>query len=181
MMGDPHNQNRYGELWLPARIETCLEELETIKPFVIISGGWAWHFMSPEEHIEYKHAHDHKDIDLFVPSENVATVVNILKGRDFNKVWTKYDKLPNEVEFKRYEKRVELDNNTSIKVTIDLFIKEVPYQEIAGWLIVEPQFLLSLYSRIHSSDKCFAVQAATKLIEQGIDPIGHPNLVEIPK
>jgi hypothetical protein len=32
-----------------------------------------------------------------------------------------------------------------------------------------------------SSDKCFAVQAAVRLLKQGIDPVGLPELVEIPK
>jgi len=180
-MSEPHNKNRYGEIWHQSKINTGLEELEAIKLFVIISGGWAWHFMSPLNHVEYKHAHDHKDIDLFVFPENVATVINILKGRGFKKVWTKYDKLPSKEDFRRYEKRVEYDS-TSVKVTIDFFIStEVPYQEIKGWKVVEPKYLLSLYNRIHSSDTCFAVQAATKLIEQGIDPIDHSALTEIPK
>jgi len=65
-MSDPHNQNRYGELWPLLRIDTGLAELEAIKLFIIVSGGWAWHFMSHSGHREYKHAHDHKDIDLFV-------------------------------------------------------------------------------------------------------------------
>jgi hypothetical protein len=94
--------------------------LKAIKPLVIVSGGWAWHFMSPSEHIEYKHAHDHKDIDLFVHPENVATVLSILKNRLFDKVWTKYDRLPSEEDFRRYEKRVDCDNQ-SIKITIDFF------------------------------------------------------------
>jgi hypothetical protein len=181
-MSDPHNKNRYGETWAQSRIDTCLEDLEAIKPFVIVSGGWAWHFMSPINHIEYKHAHDHKDIDLFVPPENVATVVSILKGRGFEKVWTKYDKLPSKEEFRRYEKRVEYDDNFSIKVTIDFFVgSEIPIREINEWKIVEPSHLLSLYNTIHSSDTCFAVQAAKRLVEQGIDPVNRPELVEIPK
>jgi len=181
-MGDPHNKNRYGETWPQSKIDTGLENLKIIKPFVIVSGGWAWHFMSPINHIEYKHAHDHKDIDLFVPPENVATVVSILKGKEFEKVWTKYDKLPSKEDFRRYEKRVESDDNTSIKVTIDFFVSsEIPYREINEWKIVEPSYLLSLYKTIHSSDTCFAVQAATQLLEQGIDPVNRPELIEIPK
>jgi hypothetical protein len=58
---------------------------------------------------------------------------------------------------------------------------DVPYQNIEGWKVVEPTFFLSLYGHIHSSDKCFAVQAAAQLIEQGVDPIGHVKLVEIPR
>ncbi len=181
-MSNPHNKNRYGEIWPQSRINTSLAELEALKHFVIISGGWAWHFMSPGDHIEYKHAHDHKDIDLFVPPEEVSTVINLLKSRDFEKVWTKYDKLPSKEDFRRYEKRVECEDKTSVKVTIDFFVSaEVPYQEIAGWKIIEPDFLLGLYNSIHSSHTCFAVQAARRLIKQGIDPVARPELVEIPQ
>jgi len=180
-MSDPHNKTRYGEIWPQSRIETCLEELQIIKPFIILSGGWAWHFMSPLGHIEYKHAHDHKDIDLFVSPENVATVVSLLKSRDFEKVWTKYDKLPSQEDFRRYEKRVDYNDKISVKVTIDFFVRsEIPYREIEGWKIIKPRFLLSLYKSIHSSDTCFAVQAAARLLEQGIDPVGCSELVKIP-
>ncbi len=180
-MSKPHNKKRYGELWPQGRIDLCLKELKTIKPFVTLSGGWAWHFMSPIGHKEYKHAHDHKDIDLFVEPANVATVVSLLKGQGFAKVWTKYDKLPSQEDFRRYEKRVELNEQTSVKVTIDFFVRDdVPYHEIEGWKVTEPNFLLSLYSSIHSSDKCFAVKAAMRLLEEGIDPVGRAELVEIP-
>lgn len=180
-MSNSHNKNRYGEIWAQSRIDTSLEELEAIKPFIIVSGGWAWHFMSPVGHVEYKHAHDHKDIDLFVRPEEVATVVSILKSRGFEKVWTKYDKLPSQEDFRRYEKRVYYDDKTSIKVTIDFFVSsEIPYRKIDDWKIVEPGFLLGLYNSIHSSNTCFAVQAATRLLEQGIDPVACPKLVEIP-
>ncbi|MEP1487912.1 MAG: hypothetical protein ABJK28_05760 [Algibacter sp.] len=63
-MGANHNIKRYGEQWPDYRIKQGLDILEQLKQFVILSGGWAWHFMSPTNHIEYKHAHDHKDIDI---------------------------------------------------------------------------------------------------------------------
>ncbi len=46
--------------------------------------------------------------------------------------------------------------------------------------MIEPEVLLSFYSNIHSSDKCFAVQAAVRLLAENIDPHGHPDLVKIP-
>jgi len=69
-MGAPHNKKRYGELWPSYRIQYG--------------------------HLEYKHAHDHKDIDLFVDPKNVASVMYILQENDFQKVWTRYDQLPSE-------------------------------------------------------------------------------------
>ena len=65
-MRQEHNIKRYGELWPDYRIELGLEILNKLKQWIVISGGWAWHFMSEENHTEYKHAHDHKDIDIFV-------------------------------------------------------------------------------------------------------------------
>ena len=73
-MGNPHNRERYGETWPQHKIDASLVELEEIRDWITISGGWAWHFMSPQGHVELKHAHDHKDIDVFVEPENVALV-----------------------------------------------------------------------------------------------------------
>ncbi|WP_291902777.1 hypothetical protein [Chryseobacterium sp.] len=93
-MGATHNVKRYGEVWPEFRIRLGLEILDKLRDKVIISGGWAWHFMSETGHTEYKHAHDHKDIDVFVKKENVADVVIILQKEGFQKVWTRYDHLP---------------------------------------------------------------------------------------
>jgi hypothetical protein len=177
-MGAPHNPARYGETWPQHRIDACLAELESIKRWAILSGGWAWHFMSPKGHVELKHAHDHKDVDVFALPQDVSTIVTTLQARGFGKVWTKYNRLPSDEDFRRYEKTVELAGQNPVRVTIDFFVRDdVPYREIDGWRVVEPRFLLSLYSSVHSSDKCFAVQAAAKLIERGIDPLGRSELM----
>lgn len=181
-MGAPHNKKRYGELWPSYRIECALEALKPLQDLVILSGGWAWHFLSPTGHTEYKHAHDHKDIDLFVSPENVARVMHILQKHGFEKVWTRYDKLPSEENFRRYEKLIDISDQKSVRVTIDFFVKpEILHRKVKGWTIVEPKFLLGLYSNIHSSDKCWAVQSAIKLLDKGIDPLDREELVTIPK
>ncbi|WP_103068212.1 hypothetical protein [Aquimarina sediminis] len=180
-MGAAHNKKRYGEVWPEFRIKCSLEELEPLQDLVILSGGWAWHFLSPEGHIEYKHAHDHKDIDLFVYPKDVAEVMCILLQNGFEKVWTRYDKLPSDENFRRYEKVITVANDKSIRITIDFFVRaEIPNRTIKGWTIVEPSFLLGMYSNIHSSDKCWAVQSTVKLLEQNIDPFNREELVTIP-
>ena len=171
-MGDPHNKKRYGELADFERIFLGLTELTSLKHFVTVSGGWAWHFLSPKNHKELKHAHDHKDIDIFVEPKNVGTVISLLMDNDFVKVATQYDKKPNNFDFRRYEKTVR-----GKKITIDFFVRTVPHRMVEGFRIVEPKFLLALYGDIHTSDKCFAVMAATKLIEQGIDVEGKEELM----
>lgn len=179
-MSDPHNKQRYGEVWPEYRISYGLAVLEAIKNVVVISGGWAWHFMSPP-HVELKHAHDHKDIDLFVHPHEVTLAISKLKEAGFEKVWTRYDKLPSDEDFRRYEKTVNLPEGKTHRITVDFFVRNVPFIVCrGGFRVVEPKTLLSFYSNIHSSDKCFAVQAATRLLEAGIDPVGRPELITIP-
>lgn len=177
-MGAPHNKSRYGETWPQYKIDACLVELEKIKELVVITGGWAWHFMSPKNHIELKHAHDLKDIDLFVRPENVSLVVTRLKQNGFEEVWTKYDKHESKEDFRRYEKIVTA-NDKEFRITIDFFVSnEMPTRKIDGWEVVTPEFLLSLYSNIHTSDKCFAVKASIDLIANGIVPVGRDELMQ---
>lgn len=181
-MGAPHNIKRYGETWPEFRIRLGLEILEKLKDKVILSGGWAWHFISETGHIEYKHAHDHKDIDVFVKKENVAEVVMMLQEEGFQKVWTRYDHLPSQENFRRYEKTVELENGKLHRITIDFFEKnDLETIDVNGFTVVKPAVLLSFYRNIHSSDKCWAVTAAKELLQKGIDPLGHPLLSKTPK
>ncbi|KFF09449.1 nucleotidyltransferase family protein [Chryseobacterium luteum] len=180
-MGAPHNIKRYGEVWPEFRILHGLEILNKLKDKVIISGGWAWHFMSETGHTEYKHAHDHKDIDVFVKKENAAEAVMILQQEGFQKVWTRYDHLQSKENFRRYEKTTELENGKSHRITIDFFERnDLETIEVNGFRVVRPDVLLTFYTNIHSSDKCWAVMAAKDLLQKGIDPVGHPKLSEIP-
>lgn len=177
-MGDKHRVDRYGEVWPQERIDAYMGVLERLKAHVTISGGWAWHFMSPPNHPEYKHAHDHKDVDLYVNPRaiHVGTVIHLLMEMGFERVpcrWTSED-------FWRYEKHVRKGGKRA-KLTIDFFIGGVPARTLdTGWTVVEPSHLLSLYGEKHTSEECFAVSSARKLIGQGIDPVGHPGLVAIP-
>ena len=41
---------------------------------------------------------------------------------------------------------------------IDFFVKDVPVRVIDGWMVVEPEILLTFYSTIHSSKFCCAMQ-----------------------
>ena len=56
-MSTPHNAARLGEQWNPERLAVLQAEIEALKDYVTLSGGWAWHYMTPAGHIEYKHAH----------------------------------------------------------------------------------------------------------------------------
>jgi len=187
-MPDEHNPKRYGELWPQHRIDAQMATLTLIRPYVALSGGWAWHFLSPPGHPEYKHAHDHKDMDLMVPPKHVAAVLGLLQGQQYKKVRTRFDRLPSAEDFRRYEAIwfEDLPDTPTVRLTIDFFVRDVPIREIPSenrnepWRVVEPETLLTFYSTFHSSKSCFAVQAAKRLLDQGIDPMGHPSLVEIP-
>ncbi len=180
-MGANHNIKRYGELWPDFRIKYGLEILEKLKPWIIISGGWAWHFMSETNHKEYKHAHDHKDIDIFVHPKNVAQVMTVLLENGFTKVWTRYDALPSNENFRRYEKKEWLPNGKEFRITIDFFeSKSIQTTQVNGWRLVEPKTLLSFYRGIHSSDKCWAVKAAVQLLKKNLQVIGNSLLSKNP-
>jgi len=177
-MGDPHRPDRYGEVWPQGRIDAYMKVLGLIRDHVVISGGWAWHFMSPPDHKEYKHAHDHKDVDIFVHPNDIGVVTAHLLIDGFKRVpcrWTGN-------EFWRYERHVYREG-TRHKLTIDFFVdaEGVPTRKLeSGWTVVEPEYLLSLYSVKHESRECFAVIAARKLLAAGIDPVGRPELMEAP-
>ncbi len=46
-----------------------------------LSGGWAWHFMTPAPHVELKQARDHKDVDVFVAPANVSDELSKIRKR----------------------------------------------------------------------------------------------------
>ena len=206
-MADPHNEQRYGETWPQHRIDAYMEVLRDLRPHVVFSGGWAWHFMSPEGHTEYKHAHDHKDVDLMVPKRTVATVMGILLGLGFKRVTTKYDRLSSVEEFRRYEKVVPhyLCGNCSwsgpedrmcpqcghkdmadisFRITIDFFVRDVSVLQCpGGWLVVRPDQLLTFYSTLHGSKAAWSVQAAAIALQRGASPedlLGWSGLVMAP-
>lgn len=167
-MGDPHNSERYGETWPQHRTDAYLKDLESLKEFVVISGGFAWHMLSSTGHTEYKHAHDQKDLDLFVPKHLVGTVLPILSTLGYKKVTTIYDKIPSKENFRRYERTVEDSAHPACKLTIDFFVGGHPTLTTReGWTVVRPDVLLSFYRDIHSSDNCWAVRSATRLLENG--------------
>lgn len=181
-MSDEHNPDRYGEMWPQHKIESYLKVLWLIKPYVVFSGGWAWHFMSPSGHVELKHAHDHKDVDLMVPPRTVSTVLELLREMGFKKVGTRFDNLPSAEEFRRYERVEEPEGLAPFRITIDFFVKDVPTLTCpGGWLVVNPATLLTFYKTIHSSKSCFAVQAATKILARGESVIGRQELVQVPQ
>ena len=165
-----HNPDRYGETYDPEWIDAQIDILERIKNLIVLSGGWAWHFISPK-HVEYKHIHDHKDVDIFVLPENFTEVQLDLESMDFYRMKTKYDNN----NFIRYEK---IHNDK--KIVIDMFKDKVPSINVKGWNVVDPKYLLSLYYTSHQSDHCIAVKKSRELIEKGIDIIDNVELVKLP-
>lgn len=173
-MGAPHNPQRYGETWDPNHLAVLAQEIEVVRDLVVVSGGWGWHYMTPP-HEELKHGHDHKDVDLFVSPERVWELMTLLHGRGYERTWTRFDGESD--DFHRYAKTVE--GMKPIKVILDVFTGEVPSVETAsGVRVVEPRHLLSLYGVKHSSEQCFAVQIARRLMAAGINPVGHEAMAD---
>jgi hypothetical protein len=157
-----------------------LEEISAIRDYVVISRGWAWHFMTPPGHAEFKHAHDHRDADLFVAPKEAASLLALLKNRGYQKTWTRFDRMPGSQTFSRHTKHVQTHEEI-VKVMLDLFVAEAPFVETRGFKVVEPKYLLSLYGRVHGSDKCFSVRIAKRLIAAGINPVGRSEMADYSK
>lgn len=169
-MGDPHNPKRAGELWNQERIDIQLAELTQIKDLVVLSGGWAWHFISPVGHAEIKTQHDHKDLDVFVKPEEFETLRQRFIALGYQRQHTQWDNPSG--KFYRFTKYYE-----GGKVVYDVFLEDVPFVDIGGFRVVEPKTLLSMYGVKHTSEQCLAVVEARKLMEKGISPIGRQELV----
>ncbi len=174
-MGDPHNPARLGELWNEDRLAVMLAELQAVGDLVVLSGGWAWHVMAPAVHAEYKHAHDHRDADLFVERGNVAALLARLKARGYERAWTRFDRLPRSEGFSRYARTAEYGGRP-VKMMLDLFVEAVPSVEVAGFRVLEPSVLLAQYGGRHGSDQCFSVRIARWLRERGVNPVGHAEM-----
>lgn len=164
-------------MWKQEKLESQLEVIRAVKDFVIVSGGLAWHLMSPP-HTERKELHDHKDVDLFVFPKDTNEVIWKLKEQGLNRYWTKYD--GKSKDFIRYGGTWH-KNGKWLKILIDLFSRDVPFIKIGEFRVLEPTYLLSLYGDIHLSTKCWAVQAAKILVARGISPVGRKELLEAPK
>ena len=132
-MGDPRNPARADELWNPVRFGVLLEEVTGLRDVCTISGGWAWHFMSPP-HVELKLHHDHRDIDVFVKPPELPIAIAKLTERGYARSWSRFD-AQSKGKFLRYEKRVQQseDETDSVKVIIDLFVEDVPSVDAQGY------------------------------------------------
>jgi hypothetical protein len=79
--------------------------------------------------------------------------------------------------FIRYVERYE-----GGKIVLDIYTETVPSIEVTVegevYRVVEPSHLITLYEKTHSSKECMAVKAATKLLAQGISPVGRPELIQ---
>jgi hypothetical protein len=168
--------------WKQEKLMAQLDTVESLGDLVTVSGGLAWHLLSPP-HIENKTVHDHSDIDLFASSNEVFPK---LKELGFNRYWTKYAT----ENFYRYGRTATV-NDKRVKVLIDLFIGQVPfirvgqygcaeeppYLRMRSFKVVEPSYLLTLYETTHSSKNCTAVKNATILLKKGISPVGRVELI----
>lgn len=168
-MGDPHNPKRAGELWNQERIEVQLVEIAKIKDLIVLSGGWAWHFMSIPGHKEVKTHHDMKDVDIFVKPEEFETLRQKFIELGYQRQHTQWDNPSG--KFYRFTKYYD-----GGKIVFDVFLEDIPYVDVNTYKVVDPIKLVSLYGIKHSSEQCLAVQAARLLITKGINPIGRPEL-----
>lgn len=192
-MADPHNKKKYGLTWDEIHVAMMRLQIEWILKEagnnVAVSGGFAWCLMSPE-HTEYRHAHDLKDIDLFVKPKFLGEFVTWLNLLDYVRDHTKYDGLS---PFYRYSKMLRglgcgpealAVQTVEKKVILDVFVQEVPFVNVEGYTLVEPNYLSSLYGKhnpdslLHGSGQCWSLAQATKIFKQGESPIKHKLMAD---
>ncbi len=169
-MGDPRNPARKEDVYDPDRLARQLDEVDALQGLgTVLSGGLAWHFLSPP-HTEYKLLHDHKDVDIFVHPYGVQDLREALLQRGFERAKTQWDRN----DFFRFTKFYK-----GGKVVFDIFIEQVPSILAQGHLVVDPATLLGFYKTVHQSGDCVAVAAARKLLAAGTPVLGHPDLVRM--
>lgn len=193
-MGAPHNKNRYGQTWDEIHVAVMHIQLEWILKEagdnVAVSGGWAWCLMSPA-HVDYKHAHDLKDIDLFVKPEFFGDFVTWLNLVGYTREHTKYDGLS---PFYRYSTMLRdgmacgPEGMAAIedkKIILDVFVQDVPSVLVPqGYYVVRPDVLASFYgmhnpdSLLHGSGQCWSLHLAKEIMNDGGNPIDNPKMAE---
>lgn len=191
-MGAPHNKSRYGETWNEIYTAVMALELSNLQGVlggsiqnVTISGGWAWCIMTPK-HTDYKHAHDLKDIDLFVKPEFIGEFVEWLGLLEYTREHTKYDHLS---PFYRYTKMLrgmgcgpKFVTNIEKKIILDVFVQDVPSVLCQSYSIVEPQTLASFYgqhnpdSLLHGSGQCWSLHLAKRIMANGGSPLDNREM-----
>lgn len=177
--------------WDGSRLAVFEQELRGLAealPFVV-SGGWAWHLMTPVGHAEYLQAHDHRDLDLFLDPQSRDEAGEKLRRLGYIQAWTRFDSSAlasagggSPRPFARYVKDALRDDRYH-KVTIDLFLEPIASREIqAPWggsiRVVPPIRLLELYHGTHQAESCLSVRIARDLLVRGVDPVGHPEMAE---
>ena len=151
-MGAPHNTARYGEVWPRHKIMIVARELERLRTLIVLSGGWAWHFMSVEDHAEYKHAHDHKDVDLFVHPNEATMLIRTLQAMEYVRVSTRYD--TGKKDFQRYEAVAAPKSEAPFKITLEQFVSLLCIARLPPLFVTVLVFLLFVWVRgcRHQSD-----------------------------
>lgn len=175
--------------WDASRLAVFEQELRDLSEAlpVVVSGGWAWHLMTPAGHVEYRHAHDHRDLDLFLDPRFRDDAMNTLRRMGYIQSWTRFDSsaLTSSVgssprPFSRHVKDA-LRDDRYYKVTVDLFLEPIAVREIqAPWgrsiRVVPPARLLELADSQSPAAACLSARIARDLLARGLDPVGHPEM-----
>lgn len=130
---------------LEKKVQAQLGVAQQLGDTIAISGGMAIHLLSPLPHRESREGHDHKDLDVFVLSPRFFQRV---KQLGFTRWRTRYDRTDN---FYRYGRTVPVEG-VRVKIIIDAFVSNVPTVKVAGFTVVHPRYLASLYEQgaLHS-------------------------------
>lgn len=154
------------ETWDPLLLAAYLNLLQELKAFVVIGGGWAWHFLSPKGHIEYKNLHDHQELDILAPPRTIETAHTALQRSGFKATTLG----PLDRQYR---------NQESFLLVVNFRVQDAPVVQCpGGWLVLPPDQLLARYGR-----QGLAARAASEFLASGKKPtelIGWQGLVNQP-
>lgn len=168
--------NGFGQRWNPVRLRVIEQELVAFQPYVVLSGGWAWHFLTPPGHTEYVAAHDHEDADVVVLPQQVAPLMVLLTARGYERAQKGCVDPDSDIDLNRYT-RVVNHHAEPVKVVLGIMVADVPHVEAGGFRVIEPSLLLADASR-HGSRACLSARIARDLVARGEKVAGHPAMAD---
>lgn len=166
----------FSQRWNPLRLQVIEQELVAFQPYVVLSGGWAWHFLTPAGHTEYVEAHDHEDADVVVLPQQVAPLMVLLTARGYERTQSLGVGSESDIDMNRYE-RVVRHHAEPVKVTLEMMVADVPHVEAGGFRVIEPSLLLT-HAPPYGSRACLSARIARELVARGETVAGHPAMAE---
>lgn len=130
-MKTKHNIQHEDTIPIDGTRAKTVQLLTQLKPWIILSGYWA-RYITNQTAVQ-----DENDIELYIHPSNTHKIIELLEAQGFNKVWTRYDYVPNNENFKQYEKTDWTYDGKQTKSVIHIYqTLAIDTITINGWALV---------------------------------------------